>query len=87
MLLNLNTIDKVKRFSNIVLTYESDIDAIRGRYIIDAKSIIGLFTIDLSKPVEIKIHSQDAEELERFENDMKPFCMKESRNESILPCR
>lgn len=73
MLLNLNTIDKVKRFSNIVLTYESDIDAIRGRYIIDAKSIIGLFTIDLSKPVEIKIHSQDAEELERFENDMKPF--------------
>ena len=73
MLLNLNTIDKVKRFSNIVLTYESDIDVIRGRYIIDAKSIIGLFTIDLSKPVEIKIHSQDAEELERFENDMKPF--------------
>lgn len=73
MLLNLNTIDKVKRFSNIVLTYESDIDAIRGRYIIDAKSIIGLFTIDLSKPVEIKIHSQNAEELERFENDMKPF--------------
>lgn len=73
MLLNLNTIDKVKRFSNIVLTYESDIDAIRGRYIIDAKSIIGLFTIDLSKPVEIEIHSQDAEELERFENDMKPF--------------
>lgn len=73
MLLNLNTIDKVKRFSNIVLTYESDIDAIRGRYIIDAKSIIGLFTIDLSKPVEIKIHSQDVEELERFENDMKPF--------------
>lgn len=73
MLLSLNTIDKVKRFSNIVLTYESDIDAIRGRYIIDAKSIIGLFTIDLSKPVEIKIHSQDAEELERFENDMKPF--------------
>lgn len=73
MLLNLNTIDKVKKFSNIVLTYESDIDAIRGRYIIDAKSIIGLFTIDLSKPVEIKIHSQDAEELERFENDMKPF--------------
>ena len=59
MLLNLNTIDKVKRFSNIVLTYESDIDAIRGRYIIDAKSIMGIFSLDLSKPIELNIHADN----------------------------
>ena len=86
MLLNLNTIERVKRFSEIVLKYECDIDVIRGRYVIDAKSIIGLFTLDISKPVEIHIHSTDKEVLEQFNKDMEEFLCEDGglEDESIL---
>lgn len=53
---SLNSIEKVKVFVNSVSKYESDFDLISGRYVIDAKSIMGIFSLDLSKPIELSIH-------------------------------
>lgn len=53
---SLNSIDKVKIFVNLIAKYDSDFDLISGRYVIDAKSIMGIFSLDLSKPIELTIH-------------------------------
>lgn len=56
---NLNSIDKVKSFVKDITKYENDFDLVSGRYLVDAKSIMGIFTMDLSKPLKLNIHSQD----------------------------
>jgi phosphotransferase system HPr-like phosphotransfer protein len=53
---SLDSIDKVKKFVNSVVKYNSDFDLISGRYVIDAKSIMGIFSLDLSKPIELNVH-------------------------------
>ena len=53
----LNTINDVKDFVNIVSKYDFDVDLISGRYAIDAKSIMGIFSLDLSKPIDLNIHA------------------------------
>lgn len=55
---SLNSIDKVKIFVNLIAKYDSDFDLISGRYVIDAKSIMGIFSLDLSKPIELTIHDE-----------------------------
>lgn len=57
--ITLNSIDKVKRFVNLVNRYDSDFDLVSGRYVIDAKSIMGIFSLDLSKPITLNIHDDD----------------------------
>ena len=52
----LNTINDVKKFVNIVSKYDFDVDLISGRYAIDAKSIMGIFSLDLSKPIKLNVH-------------------------------
>ena len=52
----LNTIDKVKGFVNIVSTYNGDFDLSSERYVVDAKSIMGIFSLDLSKTLRVDIH-------------------------------
>ncbi|PKM96189.1 MAG: PTS sugar transporter [Firmicutes bacterium HGW-Firmicutes-1] len=59
---SLNSIDKVKIFVNIIAKYDSDFDLISGRYVIDAKSIMGIFSLDLSKPIELTIHDDSVVE-------------------------
>lgn len=54
--ISLDSIDKVKTFVNLASKYDSDFDLISGRYVIDAKSIMGIFSLDLSKPIELTIH-------------------------------
>lgn len=56
---NLNSIDKVKSFVKDITKYENDFDLVSGRYLVDAKSIMGIFALDLSKPLKLNIHSQD----------------------------
>ncbi len=56
---SLNTVDKVKAFVNTVNTMDCDFDLISGRYVIDAKSIMGIFSLDLSKPIDLTIHAED----------------------------
>ena len=55
----LNSIDKVKSFVNTVNSFDTDFDLVSGRYVIDAKSIMGIFSLDLSKAVELQIHDCD----------------------------
>ena len=57
----LGTIERVKNFVNEVSRLECDVDIVSGRYVIDAKSIMGIFSTDLSKPVNVRIHAQGAE--------------------------
>ncbi|MBE6850352.1 MAG: HPr family phosphocarrier protein [Ruminococcus sp.] len=59
----LKAIDDVKNFVNTVLLFDFDIDLVSGRYAIDAKSIMGIFSLDLSKPIELRAHTDDAEGL------------------------
>ncbi len=70
---NLNNFTTANKFINEVSKFISDIDAIRDRYIIDAKSAIGIFTLDLSKPIDVQIHSEDPYEIKRFNNIMEDF--------------
>ena len=55
--ISLNSIDTVKAFVNTVTKFDSDFDLVSGRYVIDAKSIMGIFSLDLSKPIDLTIHS------------------------------
>ena len=52
----LNNIDKVKSFVAAVSKFDTDMDLVSGRYVIDAKSIMGIFSMDLSKPIVLKIY-------------------------------
>ena len=62
--ISLNSIDKVKSFVNDVTKYDCDFDLVSGRYVIDAKSIMGIFSLDLSKPLTLNVHADDnAEEI------------------------
>ena len=51
----LNTVDRVRYFVNVASSCDVDIDLISGRYIIDGKSIMGIFGLDLSKPIDMSI--------------------------------
>lgn len=73
MMILLNDFEKIKRFTQYVSTFEDDVDMVRNRYVIDAKSTIGIFTLDLSKPVDIIIHTENPEEIERFNKLMEEF--------------
>ena len=55
----LNSIDKVKSFVNEISKFSNDFDLVSGRYVIDAKSIMGIFSLDLSKPINLNIHADD----------------------------
>lgn len=57
--IKLDSIDKVKAFVNTVTKYDCDFDLISGRYVIDAKSIMGIFSLDLSKAIDLNIHATD----------------------------
>lgn len=55
----ISTINDVKKFVNSVARYDFDVDLISGRYAVDAKSIMGIFSIDLSKELVMKAHTDD----------------------------
>ena len=69
----LSSINDVKDFVNIVAKYDFDVDLTSGRYVVDAKSIMGIFSLDLSKPIELNIHTDDAE---KFMADIDRFIVK-----------
>lgn len=59
VLVRLNSIDKVKSFVNDITKFDADFDLVSGRYAIDAKSIMGILSLDLSKDIELHILSED----------------------------
>lgn len=69
----LNNIIDIKTFIEEVSKFETNIEAIRGRYEINAKSLMGMFSLDLSKPVDIIIYSKNEEEISRFKEIIKKY--------------
>ena len=69
--ISLNSIDKVKSFVNDLAKFDADFDLVSGRYIIDAKSIMGIFSLDLSKPIDLNIHAED--DIDEVLNVLKPY--------------
>ena len=68
----LKSIDDVKEFVKIVNMYDFDVDMVSGRHIVDAKSIMGIFSLDLSKPIDLNIHASDAA-LDEILETLKPY--------------
>ena len=69
--ISLDSIDKVKKFVNAVNRLDGDFDLVSGRYIVDAKSIMGIFSLDLSRPIELQIHSEAG--IEETMKVLKPY--------------
>ena len=68
---SLNSIDKVKSFVNDISGFKADFDLVAGRYVIDAKSIMGIFSLDLSKPIDLAIHTET--NLDEVLEVLKPY--------------
>ncbi len=67
------TIEDVKKFVSTMMKFDFDIDLISGRYAVDAKSIMGIFSVDLSKELRLVAHTDDTAELEKA---IEPFIVK-----------
>ena len=67
----LNSIEKVKSFVNDITKFDVDFDLVSGRYVIDAKSIMGIFSLDLSKPIDLNIHADD--NMDAIMETLKPY--------------
>ncbi|MBP8988883.1 MAG: HPr family phosphocarrier protein [Clostridia bacterium] len=75
--IHLKSINDVKEFVRIVNDFSYDIDLASGRYIVDAKSIMGIFSLDLSKPIDVEIHNPDNEDLNDLLLRLRPFIIQE----------
>ena len=71
--ISLNSIDKVKSFVNDITKF--DYDLVSGRYVIDAKSIMGIFSLDLSKPIDLNIHVED--NVDEIISSLSPYIIEE----------
>lgn len=60
--ISLNSIDKVKSFVNDIAKFDAEFDLVSGRYVIDAKSIMGIFSLDISQPIDLNIHADGNDE-------------------------
>ena len=61
--ISLRTFGDVQEFVNTLVTFAFDIDLVSGRYIVDAKSIMGIYSLDLTKTITLNAHTDDAEDL------------------------
>lgn len=75
--ISLNSIDKVKDFVNDISKFDVDFDLVSGRYVIDAKSIMGIFSLDLSKPIELNIHADEPSDVEAILKVLKNYIVEE----------
>ena len=69
--ISLKSIDKVKSFVNDITKFDNDFDLVSGRYVIDAKSIMGIFSLDLSKPIDLNVHAGD--NMDEVMETLKPY--------------
>lgn len=68
--IRLSLVENVNSFVNIVGKYPFEMDLRVGRHVVDAKSILGIFSLDLSRPISLEIYSEDCEELLE---EIRPF--------------
>ena len=73
--ISLTSIDKVKTFVNVINRFDAEFDLVSGRYVIDAKSIMGIFSLDISKPIDLNIHNAD--NLDEIMTELKPYLIEQ----------
>lgn len=61
--IRITTIAEIRDFVNIVVGFDGEVDLISGRYVVDAKSIMGIFSLDLLQPITVQTNSENADEL------------------------
>ena len=70
MKIKLSNVQDIREFVNLVILADYDVDLVQGRYVIDAKSIMGIFSLDLLSPITLVAHTENAaalfEKLARF---------------------
>ena len=71
----LGTIERVKDFVNAVTRLDCDVDIVSGRYVIDAKSIMGIFSLDIYKTIDLNIHNAD--NLDEIMEQLQPYLVTE----------
>ncbi len=71
--IRLSTIEDIRNFSAAVIAFDYDIDLHSGRYLVDAKSIMGIFSLDLLNPIELVAHTDSPEALIE---KLSPFIVK-----------
>lgn len=69
----LSTIPAVRDFVNIVSRTDADIDLVSGRYVVDGKSIMGIFSLDLMNPIVLNAHTEDEAVIEQLMKDLTPY--------------
>ena len=75
VMIRLSLVEDVNKFVNIVARYPFEMDLRAGRHVVDAKSILGIFSLDLSKPIALEIYGDDCEELLK---EISPFIAAEA---------
>ncbi|MDE7017632.1 MAG: HPr family phosphocarrier protein [Lachnospiraceae bacterium] len=75
--LDLNSIERVKGFVSVISNFSGYFDLVSGRYVVDAKSIMGIFSMDLSKHVELRILETN-EKISEIEKAIGPYLWKEA---------
>ena len=73
-MIRLSLVENVNNFVNIVTRYPYEMDLRAGRHVVDAKSILGIFSLDLSKPITLEIYSDDCDDLLE---EVSPFLVKD----------
>ncbi len=68
---SLNSIDKVKEFVNDISGFNAEFDLVAGRYVIDAKSIMGIFSLDINKPIDLNIYAEEG--IDEILETIKPY--------------
>ena len=74
VMIRLSLVENVNKFVNIVSRYPFEMDLRAGRHVVDAKSILGIFSLDLSRPITLDIYGDDCEKLL---GEIKPFVVEE----------
>ena len=74
VMIRLSLVENVNNFVNIVTRYPFEMDLRAGRHVVDAKSILGIFSLDLSEPITLEIYSDECEDLLK---DIEPFVAEE----------
>ena len=75
---SLSSIEDVRQFVNAATCCPCEVDVLSGRYVIDAKSIMGLFSLELSHPVKVEVHGSDADRA-AFEQSVAAFEVKQTQ--------
>lgn len=76
--IKLDTIEKVKKFVSVIDKFENVIDIISGRYVINAHSIMEIFSLDLMNVLKVIIHNTSLNDVAKFEKAMEEFRIENS---------